>query len=69
MAMGTPGDGLAQFCVLGILNRFTEVQEFCVDSFLKAEIPESLKYGTFAGEMRLYIMQAAYSGLSLPTGQ
>jgi hypothetical protein len=34
------------------------VQELLCDSFLQTEIPESLKYGTFAGEVRLYTMHA-----------
>jgi hypothetical protein len=37
------------------------VQELLCDSFLQTEIPESLKYGTFAGEARLYIMHAIKS--------
>jgi hypothetical protein len=34
------------------------VQELLFDSFLQAEITELLKYGTFAGEVRLYTMHA-----------
>ncbi len=34
------------------------VQELLRESFLQTEIPESLKYGTFAGEVRLYTMHA-----------
>ena len=34
------------------------VQELLCDSFLQTEIPESLKYGTFAGEARLSTMHA-----------
>jgi hypothetical protein len=34
------------------------VQELLRDSFLQVEIPESLNYGTFAGEARLYTLHA-----------
>jgi hypothetical protein len=34
------------------------VQELLCDSFLRRGIPESLKYGTFGAEVRLYIMHA-----------
>jgi hypothetical protein len=34
------------------------VQELLRESFLQTEISESLKYGTFAGEVRLYTMHA-----------
>jgi hypothetical protein len=32
------------------------VQELLCDSFLRTGIPESLKFGAFTGEARLYIM-------------
>jgi hypothetical protein len=35
------------------------VRELLADSFFRTEIPESLKYGTFAGEMRLYYLKAS----------
>jgi hypothetical protein len=34
------------------------VQELLCDSFLGTGIPESLKYGAFAGEVRLYTRHA-----------
>jgi len=34
------------------------VQELLCDSFLQTEIPESFKYGTSAGEARLYTIHA-----------
>jgi len=39
------------------------VQELLFDSFLQTEIPESLKYGTFVGEVRLYTMHAIKTSL------
>jgi len=44
-----------------VLNEFGAsegVQEFLFDSFLQTEIPGSLKYGTFVGEVRLYTIHA-----------
>jgi len=34
------------------------MQELLFDSFLQPEIPELLKFGAFAGEVRLYTMHA-----------
>jgi hypothetical protein len=34
------------------------VQELLRESFLQTEIPESLKYGAFAGKVCLYTMRA-----------
>jgi hypothetical protein len=34
------------------------VQEHLFDSFLQTEIPESLKFGAFASEVRPYTIQA-----------
>jgi hypothetical protein len=34
------------------------VQQLLCDAFLQTGIPESLKYGTFAGEARLYPLHA-----------
>ena len=41
-----------------VLVQRTSMQELLCDLFLRRGIPESLKYGTFAGEARLYIMHA-----------
>ena len=39
-----------------VLVQRTSMQELLCDLFLRRGIPESLKYGTFAGESRLYTM-------------
>jgi hypothetical protein len=41
-----------------VLVQRTSMQELLCDLFLRRGIPESLKYGTFAGEARLYTMHA-----------
>jgi hypothetical protein len=41
-----------------VLVQRTSMQELLCDSFLRRGIPESLKFGTFAAEVRLYIMHA-----------
>jgi hypothetical protein len=44
-----------------VLVQRKSMQELLCDSFLRRGIPESLKYGTFAGETRLYTMHAIKS--------
>jgi hypothetical protein len=44
-----------------VLVQRTSMQELLCDLFLRRAIPESLKYGTFAGEARLYTMHAIKS--------